>query len=104
MREGSLFKLPIVTHNCDLNSKEEKIDWRSRLRGTTGEGGNGGKEATIEKIAVRHCFLKITAKLFEHQRVLYAVEKFLLKKTSLFEFVVQRMVVGNIESCGRRLP
>ena len=26
----------------------------------------------------------------EHQRVLYAVEKFLLKKPSLFEFVVQR--------------
>ena len=41
MKEGSLFKLLIVTHNRDLNSKEEKIDWRSRLGVTMGEGENG---------------------------------------------------------------
>lgn len=45
----------------------------SRLYEIGGEE-NRNKEVIFRGIAVRHCFLKITAKLFEHQRVIYAAE------------------------------
>lgn len=44
-------------------------------------------EVINRKNADRHCFLQITAKMFEHQRILYAVERFLNKKTSPVELV-----------------
>ncbi len=40
MKEGSLLNLPVVNHNRNLKSKEEKIDGRSRLRVTMRKGAS----------------------------------------------------------------
>ncbi len=37
MGVGYQFDLPVVNHNRNLNSKEQKIDYRARLRATMGE-------------------------------------------------------------------
>ena len=41
---GSIFRRD---HNRDLKSKEEKIDWRSRLRFTMGDAGTDGSSVVI---------------------------------------------------------
>ncbi len=59
-----------------------------------GEGESGGKEAIIEKIAVRQPILRGRTIFLENQQLLNVAKKSLLKETSLFEFVVQKMLVG----------